>query len=313
MPRNQATILGCALAGLFALACVCVPARAAEPAKKVLVTNLENPSGLAIHGGTGDVFIATRYGWGLALMDDHHLVVGDGSLKDGEEVVRVYKLEAEGKEHEPIKEDAAAFTLGPIPVKEGVTSTGEGNFYGVAVGAGSIFVSCNGDRTKGWVARAEIADGKPGTLVPFIATKTTTNADAPGPLVFSPDGTELVVGQMGATDAPADSVLAFFDPKTGELKRQLKTELNDVAGLDYNPKSGKLYATDFSWPDPAKGALYELKVEGEAVESTKILDLDRPTALAFDKDGKLYVSTYGTKQEGSDKSPGQLIVVEGEL
>ena len=107
-----------------------------QPKAKVLVTNLENPSGLAIHDGTGDIFIASECGvyrfkptekdpekkihleiinslWdttsdvygkgpmytigplGLAFMDQEHLVVGDGSRKGCEEVVRVYKIDSE--------------------------------------------------------------------------------------------------------------------------------------------------------------------------------------------------------------------------
>jgi DNA-binding beta-propeller fold protein YncE len=332
-----------------------VRASAEDPPKvepKVLVVNLENPSGLAIQEGTGEVFVASRYGvyrykpaekdrakkclleiinsaeetdkygkgpvypigpLGLAFMNADHLVVGDGSRKDGDEFVRVYKIDA--KSAEPWqKEDQAVYTLGPIAAGD-QSVKGEGNFYGVAVGAGAIFVTCNGDDTKGWVAKSTITDGKPGDLVPTIATKVATEVDAPVPVTFTLDGSELVVGQMGEINKPGDSLLTFYDPATGELKRKLETKLNDIAGLAYSPKTKKLYATDFSWLDSTKGGLFELEIKEDVVEARKILDLDKPAAIAFDKDGKLYVTVFGTSKEGDDpeKSPGTLQVIEAGL
>jgi len=332
------------------------PLSAEEPKPKVLVTNLENPSGIAIQEGSGDVFVASRYGvyrykpgekdrakkndleiinsfeiqedqqtgtygkgpiysigpLGLAFMDGEHLVVGDGSRVDGDEYVRVYKIGAERAKPWQT-EDQAAFTLGPIKAGE-QSVKGEGNFYGVAVGAGAIFVTCNGDDTKGWVAKSVIAEGKPGELTPAIATKVATTVDAPVPVTFTADGSQLVVGQMGEITVEGDSLLTFYDPASGELKKSLTTGLNDIAGLAYSP-SGKLYATDFSWMDSSKGGLFELVIgadDASAVEAKKILSLDKPTAITFDKEGRLYLATFGTAKEGDDpeKSPGTLQSIE---
>ncbi len=320
---------------------------AQEPKPTELVFNLDNPCGLAIQEGTGHVFIASRHGvyrykpaekdktkkinleiinsdWaktdvygkgpmynigplGLAFMNPEMLVVGDGSRQDGDEFVRVYKVDKGEQPHESIKEAAAAFNLGPIKAGD-QSAKGEGNFYAVAVGAGAIYVSCNGDDTKGWIAKSAITDGKPGALEPSIATKVATNVDAPVPLVFTPDGEELVVGQMGEMTVPGDSLLTFYDPATGSLKRKLETGLNDLAGLAYSPKTGKLYGTDFSWSDTSKGGLFELVIEGEKVTPKKILGLDKPTAIVFDADGRLYVAVFGSAKEGesAEKSPGTL-------
>lgn len=395
MLPNRPTLTLCASAALACLLFVFSVAaqeekkpedaeKATVEAKK-LVTNLLNPSGLAVNPDSGQVFIANRHGvyrylpeenakrdelrtklkqlkakkdpsddekkeisklevefklksaevvvieihteghdvygkgpmydigpLGVAFLDADQLVVGDGSRKDGVELVRIYKI---GKESpaEPAKEDSAVHTIGPIKAKEGVTAKGEGNFYGIAVGGGAIFVTCNGDDTKGWVAKIEIKDGKPGEMIPAIPTKEATKVDAPVAITFSPDGKELVVGQMGEMTVPGDSLLTIYDPATGKLKKSYKTGLSDIAGLAYSPKTGKLYATDFAWAEPENGGLFELVIDGDDVKATKILKLDKPAAIAFDKDGNLYLTEFGSAAEGSKKNPGSLSVIEAGL
>ena len=67
---------------------------------------------------------------------------------------------------------------------------------------------------------------------------------------------------MGEVNVAGDSLLTFYDAKTGKLITSIKTGLSDIVGLAYHPKSGKLYAVDFSWVDPTKGGLYRLDVSG---------------------------------------------------
>ena len=165
---------------------------------------------------------------------------------------------------------------------------------------------------KARLAKATITGGKPGTLEPTIATKVATGVDAPVPLTFSPQG-DLVVGQMGEINVPGDALLTVYDPKSGELKSSAKMGLNDPTGLAYSPKTGKLYVLDFSWIDTTKGGLFRLDVDGDTVKATQIVRLDKPTAMAFDADGKLYISVYGTAREGSDRAPGRIVVIDSGL
>ena len=311
---------------------------------KTLVTNLENPSGLAIQDGTGHVIVASRYGiyrydakgktvdleiagyptdvygkgpkynvgpLGLAFMSKDQLVVGDGSRPDAEELVRIYKV-GDKPVAKWVKEDTAVQTLGPIKASD-KSAKGEGNFYGVAIGGGDIFITCNGDDTKGWVSKSVIKDGKAGPLELTIATKEATKVDAPVAITFSPDGKELVIGQMGEMNVANDSLLTFYDPKTGKLTKSLKTGLSDIAGLAYSPKTKKLYATDFSWVDTTKGGLFELKIEGDKVTAEKVISLDKPAAIAFDKEGNLYLTSFGTQGKDAEKSPGSLAVIKAGL
>ena len=163
------------------------------------------------------------------------------------------------------------------------------------------------------MAKAEIKDAKAselkiGELKPLFATMSATESAGPGPITFTPDGKEFVVGLAGSTDSDsADSVLAFYDPTNASLKRKLKTTLRDVSGLAYSPKTHMLYATDFAWKTPHEGGLFALKIEGDTVTATKIVRADKPTALAFDPAGHLYVSIIGTADKGKKTNPAHFL------
>ncbi len=319
-----------------------------------LVTNLENPSGVAVHGKTGHVFVASRYGiyrydpaghgvtleisgypkdvygkgptydigpLGVGFVGDDWLVVADGSRPDGEELVRLYKV-GEKPAPQPMPEDKAEKTFGPI--KEGhktalgdeKTTKPEGNFYGVAVGKNGIWITSNGDDTKGWVHKIALSDGKPADeMIPTLATKVDSDTDAPVPATFNKDMTELYIGQMGEISAPNDGLLLVYG-EDGKLKKKYELGLHDPAGLAFSPKTGKLYVTDFAWVAPADGGLFEVTLEGDKATTKKIVSLDKPAGIAFDKEGKLYVTVLGTADEkaktkdGEPLSPGKLLVIE---
>jgi len=326
----SAPVLLCALAGTVH----------AQVKTTVVLDKLDNPRGVAIHGPTGHLFVATHpavlrvapttpaksfvevdgfptdvYGkgpkydigpLGVALLGNEHLIVGDGSLADAAELVRVFKIGATPPT-KPQAAEAAAFALGPIGPGE-ASAKGEGNFYAIAVGPKAFYITANGDDTKGWILRAPIVDGKPGKLEPFIATKPLVNVDAPVAITLSPDGKQLVVGQMGEVNMAGDSQLSFYNPEDGKLLKNHPTGLNDIAGLAYSPKTGKLYAVDYSWVDSKNGGLFRLDVTDAGVKAEKLLSLDKPTALAFDKEGGLYITVFGTTAD--PKSPaGQLLKI----
>ena len=320
---------------------------AQNPVARRYAGNLDNPSGIAIQPGTGHVFVAEHRGvvrffdkepdaegkkargrameigqypsdiygkgpmydigpLGLAFQSATQIVVGDGSRIDGEELVRLYTLASTPAE-KPAREDSASATLGPIKAGD-LSAKGEGNFYGIAVTADAIYVTCNGDDTKGWISRAEIKDGEPGELKPFIATKEKLGVDAPVGITIGKNG-ELVVSQMGEMNVPGDSLLTIYDAKTGELKAKYETGLHDIAGLAYSPITGKLYAVDFAWSDTKQGGLFELVIEGEKCKPRKVCELDKPTAIAFDAQGNAYITAFGTAAEGDKTKPGQVLRV----
>ncbi len=311
---------------------------------RVAVDQLDNPSGVAVHPKTGHVFFVSRVGvhrlvpgktgkvydevtgyptdvygkgpkynigpLGVGFLGNDHIVVGDGSRPDGEELVRVYKISAEPAT-KPVNEDSAEFTLGPIKAGED-SAKGEGNFYGVAVNNAGIFITANGDDTKGWILKADVKGGKPEALKAFIATKVVTGVDAPVAITNGEKG-EIVVGQMGEMNVPGDSLLTVYNAQSGELLSSYSTSLSDIAGLAFSPKTGKLYAADFSWAKPEDGGLFELTTDGKEATVKKIMSLDKPTALAFDKRGRLYITVFGSAEEGSEEKTGQLLIVPAGL
>jgi DNA-binding beta-propeller fold protein YncE len=190
---------------------------------------------------------------------------------------------------------------------------GEGNLYAIAVTPTAIYVTCNGDDTKGWVARAEINGTKYGKLERWLPTKEMVQVDAPVGIAISERG-EIVVGQFGENNKPHDSLVTFYSAKTGKMILNLQTNLYDITGLAYSPKTKLLYATDFAWMATGEGGLFRLDAtQGEgaqAVKSTKIASLDKPTALAFAPDGTLYITVIGPKGENENASKqGKLLKI----
>jgi glucose/arabinose dehydrogenase len=333
--------------GTLMFLAIAATALAAEPKKTVLISGLDNPCGVAIQPGTGDLFISdsaagrvvrfnpasagkaspvvTEFGQdiygkgpmynigplGLGFLNKDTLVVGGGEKKDGEEILSVFTVPPAGK---MIKAADAKHKLGPIAPGE-ASQMGEGNFYALGITSDAIYVTSNGDDTKGWILRSQVSGGTPGELKPFIATKVALeDTDAPVGITMARDG-NLVVGQSGEVNKPNDSLLTIYN-KEGKLLARAATNLHDITGLAYSP-SGKLYATDFAWITPGEGGLFRLDVTKDGgtmtVKAVKVTSLDKPTAIAFDKDGNAYVTTFGSAPEGSKEKPGQLIKLSGDL
>lgn len=324
---------------LFPLAAVCgllVATSALHSAEVTTVLDgLNNPCGIAIQPGTGDVFVSDSaagrvvrvadgkasdvivsfpqdvYGkgpkynigpLGLVFTDQSTLIVGGGGRPDGEEQLRVYKVPAAGQPAIKADQMEASFTLAPTD-----TIKGEGNFYALAATSSAVYVTCNGDDTKGWVSKLELKDGGYGDYTRFLATKEATEVDAPVGITISPNG-QIVVGQMGEITVPQDSLLTFYN-SAGKMLMNMETGLFDITAVAYAP-NGFLYATDYAWMDTGEGGLFQLiakQQNGEStVEAKKIVGLDKPTAMAFAGNGELYVTVFGS---GDGKS-GKLLKIK---
>jgi len=306
----------------------------AEEAIEVMLSGLKNPCGVAVQPETGVIFVSDgaagrvirvvdgeaqevvagstigQYGkgpiydigpLGIAFLDAKQLVAGDGGYADGEEYLRVFNIPDAGQ---PALAYDDCTKIGPLTGTDDVKA--EGNLYGVAATEAAIYVTCNGDDTKGWVAKTDRDGTSFGDLTRFIATKEATEVDAPVAITISPRG-EVVVGQMGEINVKHDSLLTFYNAKTGKLLDNRATGLHDITALAYSPK-GHLYALDFAWAALEEGGLFRLDDDGEGgLAAVKITNLDKPTAMAFGNDGALYITLIGSVEEEQQVGQGQLI------
>ena len=322
------------LAGLFVA--MLAQVNLADEEVEVVLDGLKNPCGVAVQPGTGTVFVSESaagrvirvidgeaqavitgssgdvYGkgpkydigpLGIVFLDEKRLAVADGGYPDGEEYIRVFEVPEPGQAAVAFEDGTK---IGPVAATDEIKA--EGNLYGVAATDTAIFVTCNGDDTKGWVAKAEIQGTKFGELKRFIATKEATNppTDAPVGITISPRG-EIVIGQMGEINVENDSKLNFYNAKNGKVLLDRDTGLHDITALAYSPK-GHLYALDFAWVDTAQGGLFRLDDNKEdGISPHKIVGLDKPTCMALGSDGSLYVTVIGAVAEGSQVGNGQLI------
>ena len=311
---------------------------------ETVVEGLTNPCGVAVQPGTGHVFVAdsgalrvvrivedkiepvitgfpqkdeegseTRNDLGplgLSFIDQNSLVVGEGGQPAGEDMLRVFKVPAAGAD--PITADEMEGDAQRLVAEPDADLVGEGNFYGVSVIGTSVFVTCYGDKAKGWLGKADVVDGKLTNFNRSIATAEKTGVAGPFAVTRSPEG-YIVVSQTGEIGDATDSLLTFYDESEEELADwKYETGLKDITGLAYGPKRGRLFAIDFSRNSTSKGSLYKLVADTTTTcKAVKLTDLDGPTAMAFDPQGNLYVTVMGTKTEGQDGPNGKLLVIKG--
>lgn len=332
------TVFGCALCFAACTVAVAQDAASTTTASEVLV-DLNNPCGVAIQPETGIVYVADSgnhqiikvvdgksvpaitdfpadvYGkgpmvnigpLGLLFLDKSTLVVGGGGKPDGEELLRVYTLPEDGT---AIKADTMKTSF-PLAATDDVK--GEGNFYALAKSPDAVYVTCNGDDTKGWVARAAVDGNSLTNFERYLATKEATEVDAPVGIAVSPEG-YLVVGQMGEINVPGDSLITFYDSVTKELRLNLATGLHDICAVAYSPRK-QMYVLDYSWADPTQGGLFQVLEDASTesgIRTKRIMTLDKPTSMAFDAEGNLYVTIIGEANEANSK--GKLLQIPAGL
>ena len=245
---------------------------------------------------------------GIAFWDATTLLVAGGREKSGEGFIRAYGLPEEGVTK---KFDEVLWEAGPLPMGP-ESSASEGAFFGLSADKrAAIFVTCDGDSNKGWIARAPFNAAGVGELKPFIKTQVETGVEGPSGITLSPDG-ELVVAQRGAWGTSQDSLLSFYHAKTGQLLKYDKVDLYDMCAVKYS-SSGRLYALDLAWANEGQGGLFRLDQSLEGVQAVLVAKLDRPAAMDFAADGSLFVVLFGSSQDKSAQGSGKLVKITGNL
>ena len=308
---------------------------------QVVTSGLSNPSGVAIQPETGHVFVADSGAGrvvrvidgkiqavitdfptensstdpaykigplGLLFLNKDTLVVGGGGLPSGEDSLSVFEVPGVGEGS--INASATFGKSHSLPTigKDDDEKSGLGNFYGLTAGSAGIFVTCDGG-DRGWVSLATVKENQITKFTRKIATKDFTDTDSPVAATTSPDG-YIVIGQMGDTKNVPDSLLTFYSqggPKLGVYR----TGLNDITGLAYGPRHGRLFALDYNFANPNQGGLFKLvdmKNETQC-ESVLMSKLEKPTALAFTLTGDCYITLAGLAKPANGKPDGKLILI----
>lgn len=301
---------------------------------QVVVSGLNNPTGIATQPTTGDVFVAEsgagrvsrlddvpgeyqltpvitgfavesfgseRNGYrvgplGLAFINKYTLAIGGGGQGYGKDTVSVYRIRNAGT----VTAADAIYQLGPIDAQSG-------NYFGLAMTEAALYTTFNNQQSGGGLGRSQISDGSPAELT-HVANGTSDDFAAPTAIVLGRRG-ELVVAQMGGLEVPADSRLTFFDARNGKSYLDVPTGLNDITGLAISPKTGRMYATDFSHIAPDEGGLFRIDLVKDAGEwicqPARLMTLNAPSGLAFREDGELMITTFGSH---SNEHKGGLLI-----
>jgi DNA-binding beta-propeller fold protein YncE len=315
-----------------------------ETSRKLVASGLMNPSGVAIQPVTGELFVSdTGRGriiqvrpndnreivvdfpvdefeldhslvlgpLGLVFRGRNVLIVGSGGDEDGVDSITAFDLEQLGLE--PFKPKDA---VNIMKLTETAEHPAEGDFFNLAGNRNSLFVTCHGESNKGWIAKIDLVLNDMTGFRRFIPSAALTGVNTPGGMTVSPDG-HLVLAQMGTREKERDSVLSFFDQQ-GQLLDTFPAGLNDVVAVAYGPRRKRLYALDFNWAEPKKGGLYKLVATDTAdgCEAEFVMHFERPSAMAFDQLGNLYVTVCGYSEPSesigdSNLALGKVYRIEG--
>lgn len=331
MHRRRRPIRLLFLVAWFGISLVVTHASAANVAVEAILTDLHQPSGLAVRpGGTADryeVFVADS---GAGRVVRWSAV----APKQAVDVVTGFKTQAAA---DPLRHTGprALYFLDPGLLVVGTTRDKDGDLlrlYELPDGDAALSADAttepnsDGPAFDG-VACTAIARSRANEFVPDLLFLVIRDADGRerlmktrvqagiigGPKSFGPkDAREpraITISNSGrVVVGDADGRLSFYNPIDGQIELEMPTDLKEPIGLAYNPATGSLYAADFA------GGIYRIDDTSQPghpeCRTVKVTDVSQPTALAFAPDGSLYVVTYGN---GNGDANGTLSVVTGDL
>jgi hypothetical protein len=230
----------------------------------------------------------------VAFLTANRLVVGDGGLGDGADLVRVYSLPDGDAE---LTFDQVDHTAGPIKASSR-SQAGEGAFADLAGSDDACYVVPRSGDDRGWILKAIVDANRIAGLEPFVSVRDALGASHATAVTVDPRPNHhyLLIATAGEFGGELDSRVTMVSPTSGDVALALAPGLRDITAIAYSP-AGDLYVADFAASDPQAGGVYRLEaaqVDGrESCRAVKIASAQRPTALAFTPDGMLYVTTLG--------------------
>ncbi|MCC7475543.1 MAG: hypothetical protein IT425_09120 [Pirellulales bacterium] len=154
--------------------------------------------------------------------------------------------------------------------------------------------------------RIGLAANTLGDVTPYAATLAADAASSHvvsiGSIATAPTG-HWVIASRNTAAPPAGDLVTFLMPHNGQVAMQITTSLPRIVALAYHPRTGELFAASAATGDGTRGGIYRLddaSTPGNlGCRATPVASLARPTAIAFDPLGTLYVAALeavGEKQ-----------------
>ncbi|MGI9519575.1 MAG: hypothetical protein ACR2NP_21160 [Pirellulaceae bacterium] len=219
---------------------------------------------------------------GLGFVTERTLVVGSGGWDAGNDRISLFDISSDGVQTADDETSSRSPGSGDATASE--------DYLCLAVAKDFVLATSRGG-TSGGITRVEIKDNRASRLTTLVDAEKATGVSLPTAITISPDGF-VVVGMRGEKDK--NSVLAFFDMESGDLRAQFDTTLTDIVALVYAARTGRLYALNRS-DDTDVNGLYKLvgRRRNTACDAQLVLQIDQPSAMACTQDGYFFVTTGG--------------------
>ena len=250
----------------------------------------------------------------LRFLDHTRLVVGGGD-EDGKPFARLYELPESNK---PLTADQHKQDV-ELPLGDAEQQTEARTLRGIVrtrpnnqVGD-LLIVAAAGDQGPAGLMFIPVRAGTlEGAVVDPAVARDVVEA---GGISVSNNG-YIVVAGASHTNGNRSSAIRFLNPLNRHVVMQVSVDLRRIVALAYSPKSGNLYAANFPTPDDGHSGVYRLDEAGEpgapACAAVKIAGVRRPTALAFDPHGALYVTAL-SESARTTPDTGLLVKLTGDL
>jgi len=294
-------------------------------AKKAVATNLNHPSGIAIHPNDESIYVAdSGHGNVVRFMAENaeivvsnypvtqdakilntvggpqslgflengkHLIVGSSGWAPDNDRIDIYEVDAL-----PANQDSPHASF-QILAENSPDKKSQGDFFGIAWDESTAWLTGRGSPEIGWIYEIS-KNAASSDQAPRCAVKTwnATQSRYPTALAITPAGF-LLVGLRGDLENP--SVLGFFDRDTGQLRARFDIGKPGLIALAYHPINGKLYGLINNPKDPDRNGLYKLvaRKRNTACEAQLQVRIPDPWAMAFSKSGELWVT--GGRESGT--------------
>jgi len=208
----------------------------------------------------------------ILAQSDGSLIVGEGGGGVGRELVSFF--------------DAT----GAPSAASGLSPPGGGNFQSLALepSTGDLFIaSANTDR----IFKATAVDGVFGNPQPFIADTTVEPIamSAPTALAFDTNG-NLLVGFADFSGAGIVRIDTQQQTDAPSVSRLYSTD-RMVTAIAVRPSDGAIFFAEFSFSNVGDSRIASLDSAGQ--DATFTQNVVAPSAIAFDSNDTLYVTTLG--------------------